>query len=101
MHLPPAFKLLNTKAKTNTAAFSAQAAAAAGEVTANFCGLRCVVSATDPYAGHSQCSTAKLLFFPFKQLLNYPHKTQRTPLQTHYFSENPIALGIEPGTCDH
>jgi hypothetical protein len=36
--------------------------------------------------------------FSFKQLLNYPHEAEWTPFQTHYFSENLVALGIEPGT---
>jgi hypothetical protein len=33
-----------------------------------------------------------------KQLLNYPHKAKQTPFQTHYFSENLAAPGIELGT---
>jgi hypothetical protein len=37
-------------------------------------------------------------YFPFKQLLNYPHEAERTPFQTHYFSENLVAPGIELGT---
>jgi hypothetical protein len=36
--------------------------------------------------------------FPFKYLLNYPHGAEWTPLQTHYFSENLLAPGIEPQT---
>jgi hypothetical protein len=35
--------------------------------------------------------------FPFKQILNYPHEAEWTPFQTHYFSENLVAPGIEPG----
>jgi hypothetical protein len=31
-------------------------------------------------------------------LLNYPHEAEWTPFQTHYFSENLVAPGIEPGT---
>jgi hypothetical protein len=31
-------------------------------------------------------------------LLNYPHEAEWTPFQIHYFSENLVALGIEPGT---
>jgi hypothetical protein len=60
--------------------------------------------------------TVKLVFFfrpggatvPFKQLLNYPHEAEWTPFQTHYFSENLVALGMEPGAsgplarnCNH
>jgi hypothetical protein len=31
-----------------------------------------------------------------KQLLNYLHEAEWTPFQTHYFSENLVAPGIEP-----
>jgi hypothetical protein len=37
-------------------------------------------------------------YFPFKELLNYPHEAEWTPFQTHYFSENLVAPGIEPRT---
>jgi hypothetical protein len=37
-------------------------------------------------------------YFPFKLLLNYPHEAEWAPFQTHYFSENLVAPGIEPGT---
>jgi hypothetical protein len=33
----------------------------------------------------------------FKQLLNYLHEAERTPFQTHYYSENVVAPGIELG----
>jgi hypothetical protein len=33
-----------------------------------------------------------------KKLPIYPHEAEWTPFQTHYFSENLIAPGIEPGT---
>jgi hypothetical protein len=36
--------------------------------------------------------------FSFKELFSYPHKAEWTPFQTHYFSENLVALGIAPGT---
>jgi hypothetical protein len=39
-------------------------------------------------------------YFSFKQLLNYPHEAEWTPFQTHYYSENLIAPGIDPGTSD-
>jgi hypothetical protein len=35
--------------------------------------------------------------FSFKQLLSYPHEAEWTPFQTRYFSENLVALEIEPG----
>jgi hypothetical protein len=31
-------------------------------------------------------------------LLIYPHKAEWTLFQTHFLSENLVALGIEPGT---
>jgi hypothetical protein len=34
----------------------------------------------------------------FKQLLTHHHEAEWTPLQTHYFSENQLAPGFEPGT---
>jgi hypothetical protein len=37
-------------------------------------------------------------YFSFKKLLIYPHEAERTPFQTHYYSENLVAPGIEPGT---
>jgi hypothetical protein len=35
-----------------------------------------------------------------KQLLNYPHEAEWTPFQTHYFSEDLVAPGIETGPLD-
>jgi hypothetical protein len=32
-----------------------------------------------------------------KQLLNYPHEAEWTPFQTHYFSGDLVAPGIEAG----
>jgi hypothetical protein len=39
-------------------------------------------------------------FFFFKYILNCTHKAEWTPFQTHYFSENLVAPGIEPGPLD-
>jgi hypothetical protein len=36
----------------------------------------------------------------FKQLLSGTHEAEWTPFQTHYFSENLVAPGIESGTLD-
>jgi hypothetical protein len=36
--------------------------------------------------------------FSIKYLHNYPHEAEWTPFQTHYFSKNLVAPGIEPGT---
>jgi hypothetical protein len=35
-----------------------------------------------------------------KELLNYPHEAERTPFQSHYFSESLVAPGNEPGSLD-
>jgi hypothetical protein len=35
-----------------------------------------------------------------KQLLNCTHEAEWTPFQTHYFSENLVEPGVEPGTLD-
>jgi hypothetical protein len=51
-----------------------------------------VVSATDPPAVNSVFLTGAV------KLLNYPHEAEWTPFQTHYYSENLVAPGIEPGT---
>jgi hypothetical protein len=40
------------------------------------------------------------LLFSFKQLLSCTHEAEWTPFQTHYFSENLVAPGIEPGLMD-
>jgi hypothetical protein len=34
----------------------------------------------------------------FKERLNYPHDADWTPFQTHDFSENVVAVGMEPRT---
>jgi hypothetical protein len=34
----------------------------------------------------------------FKYLLNYPNEAEWTSFRTYYYSENLVALGIEPGT---
>jgi hypothetical protein len=39
--------------------------------------------------------------FSRPELLNYPHEAEWTPFQTHYFSENLAAPGIEPGTSGY
>jgi hypothetical protein len=53
-----------------------------------------VVSVTDPY-----CRIFGFLenTFSSKQLLNCTHEAEWTPFQTHFISENLVALGIEPG----
>jgi hypothetical protein len=37
-------------------------------------------------------------YLSFKQLLIYPQEAEWHPFQTDYYSENVMALGIEPGT---
>jgi hypothetical protein len=38
--------------------------------------------------------------FSSKQLLNCTHEAERSPFQTHYFTENLVAPRIEPGPLD-
>jgi hypothetical protein len=38
--------------------------------------------------------------FPIKYLLNFTRETEWTLFQTHYFSENLVEPGIEPGPLD-
>jgi hypothetical protein len=38
--------------------------------------------------------------FSFKLLLNCTHEAEWTPFLTHYFSENLVAPGVEPGPLD-
>jgi hypothetical protein len=45
-------------------------------------------------------SRPKAATFSLKQLLNCTHEAQRNPFQAHYFSENLVAPGIEPGPLD-
>jgi hypothetical protein len=35
--------------------------------------------------------------FSFKKLLDCNHEAEWTPFQTHYFSENLVVQGVEPG----
>jgi hypothetical protein len=38
----------------------------------------------------------RIRYFSFKYLLYYPYEAEWTQFQTHYFSENLVALRIEP-----
>jgi hypothetical protein len=67
-----------------------------GEVSAKFCGKRvpsCQRGSLRPY---SPISRPKLLLF----LRSSSLETEWTPFQTHYFSENLVASGIESGPLD-
>jgi hypothetical protein len=59
------------------------------EVSVNFCGQRVLRSE------HNGAAT-----FSSKQLLNCTHEAEWTQFQTHCFSENLAAPGIEPGHLD-
>jgi hypothetical protein len=39
-------------------------------------------------------------YYSLKKLLNYPHEAEWTAFQSHYFSENLVEPGIEPGTSE-
>jgi hypothetical protein len=56
-----------------------------------------MVSATDPYGRNLDFLDRSRYFF-FQ--LNCTHKADWTPFQTHYFSENLVAPGIEIGPLD-
>jgi hypothetical protein len=56
-----------------------------------------VVSATNPHGPFISVFYTGVAI-SLKELLNYPHEAEWTPFQTHYFSENLVASGIEPGT---
>jgi hypothetical protein len=53
----------------------------------------------DPY-GRILGFIDRIRYFSTKQVLNCTHKAEGTPFQTHYFSENLVAPGIEPGHLD-
>jgi hypothetical protein len=55
-----------------------------------------VVSVTDPY-GHILGYLNWSRYFSIKYLFSCTHEAEWTPFQTHYFSENLVAPGIEPG----
>jgi hypothetical protein len=55
-----------------------------------------VVRATFPY-GRIIGFETEAATFSFKLLFSCTHEAERTPFQTHYFSENLVALGIELG----
>jgi hypothetical protein len=46
------------------------------------------------------CFLDRSPYSSFKFFINYPHEAEWTPFQTHYFSENLAALGIEPEPLD-
>jgi hypothetical protein len=56
-----------------------------------------VVSATNPHVVNFGFLD-RSRYYPFKQIHSYPHEAEWTPFQTHYFSENLVAPGIEYGT---
>jgi hypothetical protein len=53
----------------------------------------------NPY-GRILDSYIRAATFSSQYLLNYTHEAEWTPFQTHYFSENQVAPGIEPGPLD-
>jgi hypothetical protein len=56
-----------------------------------------MVSATDPHARILGFLDRTRCYF-FKAALSCTYEAEWTPFQTHYFSENLVAPGIEPGT---
>jgi hypothetical protein len=58
-----------------------------------------VVSVTDPY-GRILGFLVRSRYLIGKELLSCTHEAEWTPFQTHYFSENLVVPGIEPGSLD-
>jgi hypothetical protein len=58
-----------------------------------------VVSVTDPYSRILSFYTGAATFHS-KYLLKCTQEAEWAPFQTHYFSENLVAPGIEPGPLD-
>jgi hypothetical protein len=58
-----------------------------------------VVSATDPY-GLIIAFLDRSRYFSIKQLLSCTLEAEWILSQTHYFSENLVVPGIEPGPLD-
>jgi hypothetical protein len=55
-----------------------------------------VISATDPYGSIlGFIDRSRYFFFQVA-----PHEVEWTPFHIHYFSENLVAPGIEPGALD-
>jgi hypothetical protein len=68
------------------------------EVIGKFADRGCrVVSETDPN-GRILGFLDRSRYYFFQVALNCIHEAEWTPFQTHYFSENLVAQGIEPGT---
>jgi hypothetical protein len=53
----------------------------------------------DPYARILGSLDGSRYFF-FQVAPQFTHEAEWTPFQTHYFSENLVATGIEPGPLD-
>jgi hypothetical protein len=58
-----------------------------------------VVSVTDPYSRILRFLNRSRYVF-LHVALNCTHEAEWTPFQTHYFSENLVVPGIEPGPLD-
>jgi hypothetical protein len=58
-----------------------------------------MINVKDPTAVFSASKTGAAAF-SLKQLLSCTHEAEWIPFQTHYFSENLLAPGIEPGPLD-
>jgi hypothetical protein len=66
-----------------------------------FVGRGCrVVSATNPHRRFLGILQQSLYYF-FQVVPQCTHEAEWTPFQTHYFSENLVALGIEPETSEY
>jgi hypothetical protein len=70
------------------------------EIVPTFADRGChVVTVKDPYGRDLVFLTGAATFF-IEKLLSCTHEAEWIPFQTHYFSENLVAQGIEPGPLD-
>jgi hypothetical protein len=92
-------KKLNSVARVSERTIPTERPPPVGELQ-TFADRRChVVSVTVLY-GRILGFLDQSRYFSFRVAPHCTHEAEWTPFQTHYFSENLVALGIEPGPLD-
>jgi hypothetical protein len=74
------------------------ATAAVGEVIGDFCWHMLLCGQRNGSLRHIISGFLTEASISSKQLLNYPHKADWSPFQTHYLLRNVVATVHEPGT---
>jgi hypothetical protein len=70
-----------------------------GEVSANLCGERVSRGQRNGFPRPLNLGFLdRSRYFSIHVAPSYPHEAEWNAFQTHYFSENLVAPGIEPGT---